>query len=90
MIRALLSYLFGAAAFFVLALVCVWACLIALDAEADNREARQFQQDKRLLLKAPAMFKIKGRVVEDCQIVADELHCIYYTRQGELKMMAAK
>ena len=82
------AYVFGFLAFFPLALVFAWAGLNALSQEADNRAARQLRQDKALLLKVPAMWR--GRAVEDCQIVKDELRCLYHDRSGELKMMAAK
>ena len=85
------AYVFGFLAFFPLALIALVACLNALSDEADNRAARQLQQlqqDKRLLLKVPAMWR--GRAVEDCQIVKDELRCLYHTKSGELKMLAAK
>lgn len=88
--KSALAYLAGFVAFFALAVLFLWSAFNALDAEADSRAARQLQQDKRLLLKAPAMHKIKGRTVEDCQIIGDELHCLYTDKRGELGRMAAK
>lgn len=85
-----LAFLFGA-------LVCVaaiaivvgmlWASLDALDREADNRVAAQLANDKRLMLKVPALTK-KLRS-EDCVIRDDRIVCAHY-RQGVINFTEAK
>ena len=61
---------------------------IAEDRGRMAHQEKQLDHDKRLLLKVPNLYK--GRAVEDCQIVRDEVQCIYHNKQGELKMLAAQ
>ena len=86
--KAIGSYVIGFLAFFPLALVFAWAGLNALSQEADNRAARQLEFDKRHMLKVEAISK-KYRV-EECVFTDAEIRCPFISRQGELKMLAAK
>ena len=79
MVKRALSFIAGFLAFFALAVIFMFGALNALDAEADNRAARQLENDKRLMLKVPAA----GRFA-DCQIHDEYVLCTY-TEKGELK-----
>ena len=85
-----LAFLCGVLVFAVAVAIVVgmlWAALDALDREAENRVAAQLANDKRLLLKAPALMK-KLRS-EDCVIRDDRLICAHY-RQGAITFTEAR
>ena len=84
------AYVFGFLAFFPLALVFAWMFLAALDAEADNLAAAQLKHDKKMMLLVPAVYKIKSRTFEECQIVKEELRCGYRNKNGEYGIVAVK
>ena len=65
----------------------LWAALDALDREADNRVAAQLANDKRLMLKVPALTKELRS--EDCVIRDDRIVCAHY-RKGVINFTEAK
>lgn len=91
--RFLRSFLLGAAIFVAAAAMIAAAFVFAADQwikEDEGRMARQLQQDKRLMLIVPAVYKIKNRTFEECQIVNDELQCGYRNKNGEYGIVAVK
>jgi len=52
--------------------------------EQDNRQARQTQTDKRLMLTVPHLWR--GKRVEECRIIGEEIECTGHDKSGRINL----